>query len=235
MRLGNMKIIIGVLLTFLIIGCKAGINNQIIAEKYIEGFYEKKISFAYNQKANKDEKLFSIIDTIIEQTKNHSINQNVKQEIVDEIKKIPEPQFDAQRSQFNKMKKQMSRFKNNQLIFIEDLNFIDQFLTVKYWQYWSCNMGPPQIETLISMDTIFLMANKEYELPIRVEYNGRPTAFSIVSNSIQGNRPNTIKFITKSVSQKYQMVSYECKALNETTGESMTYKDQIVIKLIKND
>ncbi|MGK0317563.1 MAG: hypothetical protein ACI86M_003807 [Saprospiraceae bacterium] len=129
----------------------------------------------------------------------------------------------------------MNNFNDSQNSFLEDLDFIDRFLNEKYWQSWTCNMGIHETETLLSMDTILLEANKDYELPIRIEYNGLPSSVSIISNSIQGSKPNTIKFTTQSESQEYQTIKYNCQAINGATGETMKYADEIIVQIVKND
>ena len=219
----------------MVLGCKPEINNHILADKYTEGFYRTKYFIANNSKSNKDDFLLSLIDTIIQQTKNKVISKKLRGTIIDEIVKIPSPKFEAELNRLNEFKSGIDNFKGGQNSFLEDLDFIDRFLNEKYWQNWTCNTGIYQIETLASMDTIMLEANKDYELPIRIEYNGLPSSVSIISNSIQGSKPNTIKFTTHSESQQYQTIEYNCQAINETTGETMKYTDEIVVQIVKND
>ena len=219
----------------MILGCKPEINNQILAEKYTEGFYRTKYSLTNNSKSNKDELLLPLIDTIIQQTKTQVISKKIKGTIIDEINKIPSPKFEVELNRLNELKSGIDNFKSGHNSFLEDLDFIDKFLNEKYWQNWTCNMGIHQTETLVQMDTIMLEANKDYELPIRIEYNGLPSSVSIISNSIQGSKPNTIKFTTQSESQEYQTIKYTCQAINETNGETMKYTDKIVVQIVKND
>ncbi len=77
--------------------------------------------------------------------------------------------------------------------------------------------------------------NHEYELPIRIEYNDFPSCISIISNSIQGSKPNTIIFKTPNSSKKYHTVTYSCEALNEVTGSLMRFEDKIVVQLVKTE
>ena len=219
----------------MIFSCRPEINKQILAEKYTEGFYRTKFSIANNNNSNKDEFLLSLIDTIIQQTKSQVISKKLRGRIMDEIVKIPSPKFEAELNKLNGLKNDMDNFKVGRNSFLEDLDFIDRFLNEKYWQHWTCNMGIHQTETLVSMDTIMLQANKDYELPIRIEYNGLPSSVSIISNSIQGSKPNTIKFTTQSESQEYQTIKYNCQAINGATGETMKYTDEIIVKIVKND
>jgi len=230
-----MKQLIIILLSTIIFGCRPEINNQILANKYTEGFYRTKSSIANNSDSNKDELLLPLIDTIIKQTQTQEISKKLRKTIIDAIGKMPSPKFEAELNRLNDLKSDTNKFKGGQGPFLEDLDFIDRFLNEKYWQNWTCNMGIHQTETLISMDTIILEANRDYELPIRIEYNGLPSNVSIISNSIQGSKPNTIKFKTQSESQKYQTIKYTCQAINVTTGETIKYTDEIVVQIVKNN
>ena len=219
----------------MILGCNPEANNHILSEKYIEGFYRTKFSIANSSISRKDTLLLPLIDTIIQQTKAQKISKQLRKKILNEIDKIPTPKLEAELNRFNELKVKMVSFKNIQNTFLEDLDFIDKFLNDISWQYWNCNMSFHQAETLISMDTIMLEANRVYELPIRIEYNGLPSSVSIISNSIQGSKPNTIKFTTQSISQKYQNIKYSCEALNKTTGKTKNYEDEIIVQIIDSN
>ena len=224
------------LLSFpLFIGCKPEINHQIIAYKYVEGFHRIKFLVANNANAKRDEKLLPLIDSIIFQTNTKSISYECRQTIVEEYRKIPKPRIEDEQERFNNLEISVGKFQTHQTTFLEDLRFIDAFLAEKYYQHWACNMGIHRIETLLSFDTLMLSADREYELPIRIEYNGMPSSVSIISNSIQGSKPNTIRFKTHKDSMDYQTIRYECEAINEASGETMKYNDEIVVQIIKND
>lgn len=215
-------------------GCKQQTNNKILAEKYTDGFYRIKYSIAINSASNKDESLLHLVDAIIQQTETQVISKKLRKAIIDEIDKIPSPKFEAELNRLNKLKSGLKNFKAGQNSFLEDLDFIDSFVNEKYWQNWTCHMGIYKTETLVSLDTLILEANKDYELPIRIEYNGLPSSLSIISNSIQGSKPNTIKFTTLG-EQEYQTIKYNCQAINEITGETMKYEDEIVVQIVKTN
>lgn len=233
--LTKMRQLLTIILITLIFGCNPEMNNQIIAEKYIEGFYRTKYLLANNTHVNKDKPLLPLIDAIIEQTKSLAITNELKQAIITEIGKIPDPAFEDQLARFQKLKEGLIPFQRGETSFLKDLDFIDQFLIEKYWQHWDSNMGIHQIQTLLSMDTILLEADREYELPIRIEYNGIPSSVSIISNSLQGSRPNNIKFITENGSNKFQTIKFDCQAINELTREIQIYTEEITVQIVKTD
>jgi len=182
-----MRQLLTIVFITLIFGCNPEMNNQILAEKYIEGFYRTKYLLANNSQANKDKLLLPLIDAIIEQTKSLAITNELRLAIITEIDKIPDPTYEDQLVRFKKFKEGLIPFQKGETSFLKDLDFIDQFLIEKYWQHWDCNMGIHQTKTLLSMDTILLEAAREYELPIRIEYNGIPSSVSIISNTLQGS------------------------------------------------
>lgn len=216
-----------------ILNCNSNRSNEIIANKYIEGFYNTKLLFANKGSASVDKAILPIIDSIISQTKTYKIKTDLRQAIIDELGKFSIRK--TEQESLSKLKASSKQFLSGRNTFLEDLDFIDLFLGEKYSQQWNCDLGIHQTETLISFDTILLKMNHEYELPIRIEYNNFPSCISIISNSIQGSKPNTIKFKTPNSSKKYHTVTYSCEALNEVTGSLMCFEDKIVVQLVKTE
>ena len=71
-----------------ILSCNSNRSNEIIANKYIEGFYNTKLLFANKGSASVDKAILPIIDSIISQTKTYKIKTDLRQAIIDEFVKF---------------------------------------------------------------------------------------------------------------------------------------------------
>lgn len=77
-----------------------------------------------------------------------------------------------------------------------------------YWVNWSCNDSFHEVTSLVKLDTLYLRSNSEYELQLQMHYNEIPS-IRILSNTIQGIKPNRIKFNTGMYSQYLQKYHFK--------------------------
>lgn len=160
-RYHSMKFHLSFFICFSLIACNSETHDQIISEKYIEGFYRTKYELAQNIPRNKDASILYLIDKIIEDTNTLSISMDLRKQIVSEIDKFSVPRFNYELNRLDELINALPQFEKGSNSFLEDLDFIDDFLVRRYWQYWQCNMGVYGLETLVSLDTLlFFCGNR---------------------------------------------------------------------------
>ena len=119
-----------------------------------------------------------------------------------------------------------TNFLTGQMSKIETLDFIEKYFLFNYWNSWRDNDSFHELVSLVKLDTLYLKPNKEYELQIQMQYNENPS-IRIISNTIQGFKPNRIKFQTNDSSKNLTKIPFSVKAINDVTREIRTIKDTI--------
>ena len=221
---------------FIAFSCSNNKDNKIIIEKYIYDLLNQRYSIVENSGSNpKTQNIIPLLDTIINQVeKTETISAGVKKKIYTSIinwknDKMYDPPKSYEHLNLNK-----TNFLTGQMSKIETLDFIEKYFLFNYWNSWRDNDSFHELVSLVKLDTLYLKPNKEYELQIQMQYNENPS-IRIISNTIQGFKPNRIKFQTNDSSKNLTKIPFSVKAINDVTREIRTIKDTIKYLTIKND
>lgn len=218
------------------ISCKNPNDFKIVKDKYILSLNSERLAIIEHS-GYKAETLnvLPLLDTIIKQIENEG-------KVTDEVKSIIN--FNLTKWRNNKMydppepynylisKKEI--FMQGNMSEIETLDYIEKYFVFNYWINWRCNDSWHELVSFVKLDTLYLKSEKEYELQLQMQYNEIPS-IRILSNTLQGNKPNRIKFKTKSHSEKLQIIPFLVKAINDANKQIYTFKDTIKYKALSND
>ncbi len=123
-------------------------------------------------------------------------------------------------------------FKSNTLTQVKELNYIDKFTDLMYWDNWIDHSWLTRPIKYVSTDTMLLYENTHYDIPIRIERYENNFGIIMLSNTLQSVGESIISFDTYDASNKYQKIEFSCKAKDMVSNGTMMFKEVLDIKLI---
>ena len=226
----------------MIIGCgnHAHLSNEdetLLLNKYLIEFKDKNWSISRSiSDETKSKTVTSMIDRIIHEVEKQGKLDKSREVIVNYIHQYLNDSKRINHEIDSFLVFNLVSFEKENLTFVQELNFIDKFIDLVYWDKWSCNLSTNRVIRYMPKDTVLLYEDSNYDLPIRLEYMESSCGFTILSNSLQTISPNQVSFKTDKKITKIQKVYFTCKVRNDVTKEVESLKDSLVVKLIaKND
>ncbi len=210
-------------------------DKQILIEKYIFDFLNLKyITIENSPKKKKSTRTIEIIDSVLRDLEKDKKISNSRKDLIILLDSLSSKKRFLGRPIVIE-DSQINLFKENQLGLIADLNFANQAILYGHLDSWSCNMSVETTEIYTSMDTLYLPNNRDYTLPIRIEYEGSNYAYSILSNSLQDNAPSSISLSLGEGQTEPRTFTYEVEAINNITGSLFNFKDSLFVYPIDLD
>ncbi|MBL0084500.1 MAG: hypothetical protein IPP37_19620 [Saprospiraceae bacterium] len=219
-----------------VLGCKKSNDYKIVKDKYILVFNGQRISIIENSGfKSKTQSILPLLDTIIKQIeKDGAVTNEVKNTIYSNLTNWKNDKMYEPPEPYDYLMLNKDKFVSGKMSTIETFDYIEKYFLFNYWVNWSCNDSFHEVTSLVKLDTLYLRSNSEYELQLQMQYNEIPS-IRILSNTIQGIKPNRIKFNTGMYSQYLQKISFQVKAINDINKQIYTFEDTIKYLTIKND
>ncbi|MBK7243869.1 MAG: hypothetical protein IPH98_08415 [Saprospiraceae bacterium] len=219
-----------------LLGCKNSNDYRIVKDKYILALSGQRLSIIENSGFKPEaQSILPLLDTIIKQIeKDGAVANEVKNSIYSNLTKWKNDKMYGPPELCDFLILKKDKFKSGKLSTIETFDYIEKYFLFIYWVNWSCNDSFHEVTSLVKLDTLYLRSNSEYELQLQMQYNEIPS-IRILSNTIQGIKPNRIKFNTGMYSRNLQKITFQVKAINDINKQIYTFEDTINYLTIKND
>ncbi len=228
-----------ILLVFLVSGDFKNKNlsdfeEKILVEDYLQEFYLIKHEMIDNgQHKKSNNKLFGLVDKIIDELENHNKLDNSKIDLIEFFNRINSIKTMAEKPQTIKLE-DVINLQNGKLTLIEEFYVAKHIVLLGFWHNWSCNMEfeTPKVYTI--RDTMNLTENRTYKFPLRIEYNNLNYSYYILTNTLQDDDPNYVKLEIPAAQTEPLKYKYEIVAANKITNEFMHFQDSIIVYALKD-
>lgn len=126
------------------------------------------------------------------------------------------------------LRSNLTKFVNSELTFLEELNFTKLVFEYGYWTIWSCTSFNIIENNYYQIDTLEFRPNSENIVKFS---NPKLNDFKLLSNSLQTRKPNELTIKTKT--ERLKTVNYSYTGQSLVTGETKTFEDSIIVKIVK--